>query len=61
MDSKWKWKVRCTYNDTVKPPKVPGALAIETVHTTDHSKDMEVLVSKERGDLNVEVIQLRED
>lgn len=54
----WKWQVRCTYNDTAQWPKVPGELAIETRHKTDSSKDMEVAVSKARGDVDVEVIQL---
>jgi hypothetical protein len=54
----WKWKVRCTYNDTVEWPKIPGQIAIETVHTSDSSKDLEVQVSQARGDVDVEVIQL---
>lgn len=51
----WKWTVLCTYNDTVKPPKRPGDLAIETVHADDASKDVEVAAAKSRGDVNVEV------
>lgn len=52
---RWKWIVRCTYNDTVEPPKKPGDLAIETVHLDDASKDIEVAAAKSRGDVNVEV------
>jgi hypothetical protein len=54
----WKWRVRCTYNDTVSWPRVPGDLAIETVHRDDHSKDMEVATAEARGDVNVDVTLL---
>lgn len=47
----WDWVVRCYYADDVDPPKVPGELAIETVHKGDSSKDMEVLVASRRGDI----------
>jgi hypothetical protein len=51
----WIWLVRCTYNETVTWPKVPGEVAIETRHTTDSSKDMEVAAAEARGDVDVEV------
>jgi hypothetical protein len=47
----WDWVVRCYYADDVKPPKVPGALAIETVHKGDSSKDIEVAVGHARSDI----------
>jgi hypothetical protein len=56
--ARWKWRVRCTYNDTVQWPKVPGELAIETVHASDSSKDMEVAVAEARGDVDVEVTRI---
>ncbi len=57
-DPKWKWMVTCYYNDTVKPPKTPGFLAIQTVHATDSSKDMEVQVSEGRVDIGAVDVQL---
>lgn len=61
LGTQWKWKVRCTYNNTVTYPKVPGELAIETVHKDDVSKDLEVEVAEARGDVDVEVTRLRDD
>lgn len=55
-ETRWKWVVRCTYNNTVEPPKKPGELAIETLHTDDASKDIEVRAAKARGDVDVEVL-----
>jgi hypothetical protein len=53
----WDWVVRMYYADDVDPPKTPGALAIETVHRGDSSKDMEVLVANNRPDIGlVEVL-----
>lgn len=59
--SRWKWKVRCTYNDTVQWPKIPGELAIETAHADDASKDIEVKAAQARGDVDVEVTQVSDD
>lgn len=47
----WKWLVREFYNETVKFPKIPGELAIETCHTSDDSRDVEVRVAEKRGDV----------
>ena len=55
---KWKWCIRLTYNDTVKPPKVPGSLAIAIVVTDDAARDFELESSKRRTDVNVEVSPL---
>ena len=54
----WDWIVRCTYNEKAKPPRVPGTLAIETVHKGDSSRDMEVMAAETRDDINIEVIKL---
>lgn len=49
--SKWIWKVRCFYKN--------GSLAIETVHQSDHSKDMEIFAAKSRNDIGrIEVIPI---
>lgn len=58
IDPKWKWKVRLTYNDTVKPPKIPGELAIEVLLADDVAKDIEVAASKNRTDINIEITEL---
>lgn len=47
----WDWVVRAYYADDVAPPKTPGALAFETVHKGDVSKDMEVSAAKSRADI----------
>ncbi len=58
--TKWKWQVTCYYNDTVKPPKRPNELAIQTVHASDSSKDMEVEVANKREDIgSVVVVELQ--
>jgi hypothetical protein len=51
MSPWWVWKCRFYYNDTVKPPKVPGELAVETVHANDSSKDIEVRAGESRKDI----------
>lgn len=57
--SDWIWKVRCYYNESVKRPKQPGALAIETIHKSDHSKNMEVAAAEARSDLGkIEVVPI---
>lgn len=56
-DPKWIWMCRFYYNDTVKPPKRPGDLAIETVHASDSSKDIEVTVGERRRDIGKITIQ----
>lgn len=54
-DPKWQWEVTCYYNDTVAFPKVPGDIAIQTVHSNETSKDLEVSVSESRTDVNIVV------
>lgn len=51
MVSNWKYVVREYYADDVKPPKQPGELAIETVHTTESSRDMEIEAARSRPDI----------
>lgn len=56
---RWSWMVRCYYAADVRPPKRPGELAIETVHATDSSKDMEVQAGRARADIGeIDVIPL---
>jgi len=50
-DTRWKWRCRFYYNDMVEFPRVPGELAIETVHTDDFSKDIEVDAGRSRSDI----------
>jgi hypothetical protein len=47
----WDWRVTCYYARTVAPPKVPGELAIQTVHRGEHSRDMELAVGAGRTDI----------
>lgn len=55
-----KWQVTCYYNNTVKLPKIPGNIAIQTIHADDVSKDMEVAAANCRNDVTVDIVQLRE-
>lgn len=52
----WKWRVTCYYGPEAKRPKRPGAVAIETVHKSDHSKDMEVAAGEARDDIGSVVV-----
>jgi len=54
----WKWMITATYNDTVKWPKVPGNVAIETVHSDDVSKAMELEAFSKRTDVNIVITEL---
>ena len=59
MTSRWSWQVTCYYNDTVKPPRTPGDLAIQTVHADEASRDMEVEAVRSRPDIGViDVVRL---
>lgn len=53
----WKWRVTGYYNDSVKPPKKPGELALQVVHGTDVGKDLEVKVFEEREDIGSVVVE----
>jgi hypothetical protein len=45
-----KWRVTCYYGSDAKAPKVPGEMAIQTVHADDASRDVEVAAAKSRAD-----------
>lgn len=49
--NQWKWVVAAYYNDTVKPPKKPGELAMKTVHKDYVGKDIEVDIFNKRDDI----------
>jgi len=52
----WIWKVRCYYKENARHPNV---LAIETVHKSNHSKDMEVAAAESRSNIGkIEVIPI---
>lgn len=63
-DPEWGWMVRLTYNEGVIGTKIgkrgakPGDLAIETVHTSEGSRDIEVAAAEARGDVDVSVVRL---
>lgn len=57
----WDFGVRFYYGIRAKPPKQVGALAIETVHKGDTSKNIEVVVGKRRKDIGrIAVLDFRE-
>ncbi len=45
------WVCRFYYSELAEPPRVPGELAIETIHRGDVSKDSEVAAGKRRFDI----------
>lgn len=47
----WKWKVTGYYSNDVESPKLPGDLAIQTVHANADSKDLEVQLLTHREDI----------
>lgn len=59
-DGRWKYTIRAYWPGNALFPKVPNGLAIETTHTTEASRDIEILVFRDRikrGDLSyIEVI-----
>lgn len=56
----WKWRVTLRYDDTAEWPKRPGAVALQTLHVSDASKDAEVNAAEARGDVTIEVENLAE-
>lgn len=50
-DGLFPYRMRAYYADDVKPPKVPGALAIETQHKTEASLNIEVAAARSRSDI----------
>jgi len=48
---RWKLHMRSYYNDTVKPPKQPGALAIEVGGMTREALELDISVSHKRTDI----------
>lgn len=57
MSRDWDWIVRGFYANDVESPKVPGDLAIETVHRGESSRDLEQHVLEARPDIGrVEVL-----
>lgn len=57
---KWKWRVTLRYNNTAKSPRRPCQVAVQSLHATDSSKDMEVRAAGQRTDVDVEVWKLRD-
>lgn len=52
-ENDYKWFVRGYYNDTVKPPKKPGALAIEVGSPLREGLDMDIVALETRKDIGV--------
>lgn len=45
------WFVRGYYSNEVKRPRVPGALAYESIHKTRASRDFDIAMSEKRSDI----------
>lgn len=58
IPQKAKWKLRATYNNTVKPPKMPGMLAFEVLLANDSALATEEEICNKRGDLEYTVIKV---
>jgi hypothetical protein len=50
-ERRWRYRATFTYGDDVLPPRVPGEVAIQTVHEDRSSADMEVEAGVGRTDL----------
>lgn len=56
---RWDYLVQGYYNDTVKPPKKPGALAKEVGVIGESLRDLEVKVFEEREDIGrIEILNV---
>lgn len=58
LDKKWKWLVTAYYNDTVKPPKYPGELAIQVGCADDTGKDLELRILEKRKDIGKITVEI---
>ncbi len=47
-DGRWRYTIRAFYPPNAQPPHVPNALAVETVHATEASRDVEMAAFRER-------------
>jgi hypothetical protein len=57
---RWDYLVQGYYNDTVKPPRKPGALALEVGVMGESARDQEVSVFESREDIGrVEILDIR--
>lgn len=60
LRSKWDWQVTCYYSDKAQPPRVPGELAIQTVHVGEASRDVEIAAARSRPEIGtIDVVRLR--
>jgi hypothetical protein len=50
-DRRWRYRITFTYSDDVIPPRVPGEVAIQTVHADRQGADMEIEAAVGRTDL----------
>lgn len=53
---KWKWRLTAYYNNTVLFPKLPDTIALQTLHASDVSKDMELEAYAKRTDIQFPVV-----
>ena len=57
----WKWMMTAYYADDVQRPKRLGEIAIQTIHRTDTSKDIEVAAALSRSDIGCVDVDLYRD
>jgi hypothetical protein len=50
-DPEYPFYVRAYFAENVEHPLVPGALAFETKHATERSRDLEIAVASKRDDI----------
>jgi hypothetical protein len=56
LDRRWQYRCTFRYPADVRPPRTPGAVALQTVHGSESSMQIEVAVGRLRG-LDVKVEQ----
>lgn len=49
--AKFEWFLREYYNNTVKPPKIPGTLAVEVGGITRNALSADIEAAKSRKDI----------
>lgn len=53
MKQRWDFALRSYYGKRAKKPKIPGKLALETVHLGEASRDMEISAGRSRDDIGL--------
>lgn len=59
LGPEWEWRCTLIYRNDVPPPQIGGEVAIQTVHQTLSSRDMEISAGQAREDIGRIVVEQR--